>query len=61
MPLEEPSEEGGRELYGDANGFGLGAGDMLSSKGFARWISGVPTRNGLGARVVVVVVPPPLK
>jgi len=57
MADEEPKEEAGRELNGDANGFGLAGGEMPSSKGFLA-VSGVPGLMGLAARVVVVVVLP---
>lgn len=62
MAEEEPSEEAGLELNGEANGFGRIAGEMLSSKGFlgVLGVSGVPGLIGLAVRVVVVVIVLPL-
>lgn len=54
---EEPKDEAGRELKGEANGFGRGAGEIPSSNGFLT-VSGVPGLMGLAVRVVVVVALP---
>src|SRR5277367_4418896 len=59
MADEEPKDEAGLELKGEANGFGRGAGEMPSSNGFLA-VSGVPGLMGLAVRVVVVVVALPL-
>jgi hypothetical protein len=56
---EEPNDEAGLELKGEAKGFGRGAGEISSPKGLLR-LSGVPGRIGVVAVETAADMPLPL-